>query len=103
MKHDRFIFFFESDEESESKDIFHYLDKYSDRIGEPNLVVALDSGVFSDQVFCITSSLRGALTLKMTIETMPESVHSGLGSGIVPGTFRIARQLLDRIECPKTG
>ena len=34
---------------------------------------------------------------------LTEGVHSGDASGIVPDSFRIARDLLSRIEDPKTG
>jgi len=102
IPHDKYILFFESDEETESADLFYYLDKFSDRIGQPDLTICLDSGSLSDKMLAITSTLRGILTLKMTVQTMPESIHSG-NSGIVPSTFRIARQLLDRIEDKTTG
>lgn len=39
----------------------------------------------------------------LTVKVLPEGVHSGEASGIVPSSFRIARQLLDRIEDVKTG
>lgn len=99
----RYIFFFETDEESESKDLFHYMEKYRARIGDPNIVIALDSGAPSTELFSFTSSLRGAITLQLDVQTMPQSVHSGMNSGFVPGTIRIVRQLLDRIEDTYTG
>lgn len=34
---------------------------------------------------------------------MDSSLHSGVGSGVVPDVFRILRLLLERIEDPKTG
>ena len=34
---------------------------------------------------------------------LDEGVHSGDASGVVPSSFRILRQLLDRIEDPETG
>ena len=40
-------------------------------------------------------------TLKVTV--LSEGVHSGDASGIVPSSFRIIRQLLDRIENAETG
>jgi acetylornithine deacetylase/succinyl-diaminopimelate desuccinylase-like protein len=40
-------------------------------------------------------------TLK--VEILTEAVHSGMASGIVPSSFRIIRQLLDRIENAETG
>src|SRR5256885_10222465 len=40
-------------------------------------------------------------TLK--VEILTEGVHSGDASGVVPSSFRILRQVLDRLEDSKTG
>ena len=40
-------------------------------------------------------------TLK--VEILTEGVHSGDASGLVPSSFRIMRQVLDRLEDSKTG
>jgi acetylornithine deacetylase/succinyl-diaminopimelate desuccinylase-like protein len=39
----------------------------------------------------------------LTVEVLTERVHSGAASGIVPSSFRILRQILDRIEDSRTG
>jgi acetylornithine deacetylase/succinyl-diaminopimelate desuccinylase-like protein len=39
----------------------------------------------------------------LTVRVLNEGVHSGDAGGIVPSSFRIARQLLGRIEAPDTG
>ena len=39
----------------------------------------------------------------MNVKIIKEGVHSGDASGIVPDTFRIIRELLERIEDTKTG
>jgi acetylornithine deacetylase/succinyl-diaminopimelate desuccinylase-like protein len=39
----------------------------------------------------------------LAVEVLTEGVHSGDASGIVPSSFRIARQLLSRIEEESTG
>ncbi len=36
-------------------------------------------------------------------KVLEEGVHSGDGSGIIPDSFRICRQLIDRIEDAKSG
>src|SRR5205807_7526237 len=50
-----------------------------------------------------TTSLRGVVGGVLTVEVLTEGVHSGAASGIVPSSFRILRQLLDRIEDSRTG
>jgi acetylornithine deacetylase/succinyl-diaminopimelate desuccinylase-like protein len=73
-----------------------------ERLGNPSLVVGLDSGCGNyDQLWC-TTSLRGLAGGTLRVEMLTEGIHSG-ASGIVPDSFRIARQLLNRIEDERTG
>ena len=51
----------------------------------------------------MTASLRGLVSAIVRIKVLKEGVHSGDASGIVPSSFRIARQILDRIDDSKTG
>ncbi|MFG0319844.1 MAG: M20 family metallopeptidase [Planctomycetota bacterium JB042] len=102
-KHARCVILIEGCEESGSPDLPHYIDHLSDRIGTPSLVVCLDSGCGNyEQLWC-TTSLRGNLAGDLVIEMLTEGVHSGDASGIVPSTFRVLRQLLDRVEDPVSG
>jgi hypothetical protein len=39
----------------------------------------------------------------VTVQLLQSAVHSGSGGGVVPDSFRIMRQILDRIEDPYTG
>jgi acetylornithine deacetylase/succinyl-diaminopimelate desuccinylase-like protein len=75
----------------------------AERIGKPSLVVCLDSGCGNYDQLWLTTSLRGNGVGTMTIKVLDEGVHSGDASGIVPSSFRIARQLLSRIEDEATG
>jgi acetylornithine deacetylase/succinyl-diaminopimelate desuccinylase-like protein len=72
-------------------------------LGEPSLVVCLDAecGNYS-QLWC-TTSLRGTFSGSLRIRVLREGVHSGMGTGIAPTPFRIAQQLLARLENPVTG
>ena len=103
IPHGRCIIIIEACEESGSYDLPFYIDALSDRIGRPDLVICLDSGCGNyNQLWC-TTSLRGLIGGKLSIDILTEGVHSGDASGIVPSSFRILRQLLDRIEDPATG
>ena len=93
----------ESDEESESRDLPHYLQRLKDDIGIPDYVFCLDAGVRDYTRLWTQTSLRGCLNANLKVEMLTEGVHSGDASGVVADTFRIVRQLLDRIEDPKTG
>ena len=72
-------------------------------IGSPDLVICLDSGAGNYEQFWLTTSLRGLIGCTLRVDILNEGIHSGGGSGIVPSSFRIARQLLSRIEDENTG
>ena len=103
VPHARCVVLIEACEESGSYDLPAYVDHLADRIGQPSLVVCLDSGCGNyDQLWC-TTSLRGLAGGNFTVKVLEEGVHSGDASGVVPSSFRILRQLLSRIEDEETG
>jgi acetylornithine deacetylase/succinyl-diaminopimelate desuccinylase-like protein len=93
----------ETCEESGSPDLTAYLELLSPRLGDVALVAGLDSGCGNYEQLWVTTSLRGLVGGVLTVEVLTEGVHSGNASGIVPSSFRIARQLLNRIDDPGTG
>jgi acetylornithine deacetylase/succinyl-diaminopimelate desuccinylase-like protein len=103
LPHSRIVVLIECCEESGSLDLPAYIDLLADRIGTPRLVICLDSGCGNYDQLWMTTSLRGSIVGNLTVEVLTEGVHSGDASGIVPSSFRIIRQLLDRIEDAKTG
>ncbi len=103
LPHARLLILIEFSEESGSPDLPPYLEAYSDLIGTPDLVIALDSGTGDYNRLWSTTSLRGMQSCTVTVRTLHEGVHSGIASGIVPESMSILRQLLDRLEDPATG
>ena len=103
LAHSRIVVLIECCEESGSLDLPAYIDLLADRIGTPRLVICLDSGCGNYEQLWMTTSLRGSIVGNLTVEVLTEGVHSGDASGIVPSSFRILRQLLDRIEDANTG
>ncbi len=102
IPHARCVVIIEACEESGSFDLPKHIEALGDRLGNPSLVIGLDSGCGNyDQLWC-TTSLRGLAGGTLRVEMLTEGIHSG-ASGIVPDSFRIARQLLNRIEDEKTG
>jgi acetylornithine deacetylase/succinyl-diaminopimelate desuccinylase-like protein len=93
----------ETSEESGSPDLPAYLDALRDRLGRVSLVVCLDSGCGNYDQLWLTTSLRGLASGSLEVEILTEGVHSGDASGLVPSSFRILRQVLDRLEDSKTG
>lgn len=103
IAHARCIILIESGEESGSPDLPAYIDSLAQRIGQPSLVVCLDAECGNYQQFWCTTSLRGNLIGSLRVEVLREGVHSGMASGIAPSSFRVIRQLLDRVEDAQTG
>ena len=103
LPHARCVIIIEACEESGSYDLPFYIDHLSDRIGRPGLVICLDSGCGNyEQLWC-TTSLRGLIGGVLSVAVLTEGVHSGDAAGTVASSFRIIRQLLDRIEDPRSG
>jgi acetylornithine deacetylase/succinyl-diaminopimelate desuccinylase-like protein len=93
----------EACEESGSPDLPVYLDALKPRLGQVGLVVCLDSGAGNYDQLWLTTSLRGMVSGVLKVEILSEGIHSGDASGLVPSSFRILRQVLDRLEDSKTG
>ena len=103
IPHPRIVGLIETSEESGSCDLLPYVDALKTRLGEVALVVCLDSGAGNYDQLWLTTSLRGNATGVLKVEVLTEGVHSGDASGLVPSSFRIMRQVLDRLEDSKTG
>jgi len=93
----------ETCEESGSYDLPAYIEALQARLGNVSLVVCLDSGAGNYDQLWLTTSLRGNVTGTLKVEILTEGIHSGDASGLVPSSFRILRQVLDRLEDSKTG
>ncbi len=103
IAHPRCVGLIETCEESGSYDLLPYIDALKDRLGDVSLVVCLDSGCGNYDQLWLTTSLRGNVTGVLEVQVLDEGVHSGDASGVVPSSFRIMRQLFDRIEDSNDG
>ena len=107
VAHPRIVGLIETCEESGSRDLLPYVDALREpgrnRLGDVALVICLDSGAGNYDQLWLTSSLRGMATGVLKVEILTEGVHSGDASGLVPSSFRIMRQVLDRLEDSATG
>ena len=101
--HGRLVVMIETYEESGSPDLAAYVEHLEAIIATPDLVVCLDSGAGDDRRLWLTTSLRGLVEIVLTVAVLDEGVHSGEASGVVPSSFRILRQLLDRVEEVESG
>lgn len=103
IEHGRCMILIETCEESGSYDLPYYIDALGDRLGQPDLVICLDSGCGSYDRLWLTTSLRGLVAGNLNVDVLTEGVHSGDASGIVPCSFRFIRQLLARLEDADSG
>jgi hypothetical protein len=51
-----------NEEGGTEEDLIYYMKSYSDLIGDPNVVICLDSDAFRDDTLVISSSLRGCIS-----------------------------------------
>ena len=98
IPHGRCVLLIEGCEESGSYDLPHYVDHLAARIGTPELVICLDAECGNYEQLWITNSLRGLLPGVLDVRVLREGQHSGAAGGIVPSSFRLLRQVLERIE-----
>jgi acetylornithine deacetylase/succinyl-diaminopimelate desuccinylase-like protein len=103
LAHPRIVGLIETCEESGSPNLLQYVDVLRARLGDVGLVICLDSGAGNYDQLWLTTSLRGVATGVLKVEILTEGVHSGDASGLVPSSFRIMRQVLDRLEDSATG
>lgn len=99
----RIVLIIEFSEESGSPDLIPHCEKFADVIGSPDLIVCLDAGGANYDQMWVNTSLRGLLTGILSVQVLEEGAHSGGASGIIPSSFRIATQLVSRVENPETG
>ena len=93
----------ETEEESGSPNLMNLLEHAKDAIGKPDYMFCLDSGAFDYNKLWVTSSLRGVAMADLTVQAAKGGYHSGEVGGVVPETFRVVRNLLDRLDDTKTG
>lgn len=99
----RVVMLIECSEESGSPDLPAYMKALSEQIGKPELIIALDSMCGNYDQLWTTTNLRGNLLGTLKVQVLTEGVHSGAASGIVPSSFRVLREVLDRVENSNTG
>jgi acetylornithine deacetylase/succinyl-diaminopimelate desuccinylase-like protein len=103
LAHSRCVLLIEGCEESGSYDLPHYVEALGERIGDVDLVVCLDAECGNYDQLWVTTSLRGMLPGVLSVEVLSEGQHSGAAGGIVPSSFRLLRQLMERVENAASG
>ena len=75
----------------------------TDQLGNPDMVVVMDSGGPDYDHVWMTEALRGLVSGTLSVKVSHEGIHSGNSGGSIPSSFRIQRILLDRVEDSGTG
>ncbi len=101
--HARCVILIEASEESGSPDLEAHLDALHDHLGSVELMICLDSGALTYDRLWVTTSLRGIVVADVTVHVLEQGQHSGSASGVVPSSFRILRQLIERLEDSSSG
>ena len=103
MPHPKCTLLIETCEESGSFDLPPYLEDLSDQLGNPDMIVVMDSGGPDYEHIWMTEALRGLVSGTLSVKGAHEGIHSGNSGGSIPSSFRIMRILLDRVEDAITG
>ena len=103
VPHPRCTMIIETCEESGSFDLPPYLDALTEQLGNPDMVVVLDSGGPDYDHIWMTEALRGLVSGTLSVKVSHEGIHSGNSGGSIPSSFRIQRILLDRVEDSSSG
>lgn len=101
LSHPKIVIILEGSEESGSFDFGSYLPLID--VQDIDIVVALDCFSLSYDRLWVTNSTRGILVCDLKVEVLTEGVHSGDASGIVPDSFRILRNFLNKFENSENG
>ena len=93
----------ETCEETGHDDLSYCLTSLASRCGHVSLRCGLDGSAGDYDRLWATTSFRGMVAATLCVEILENGVHSGTASGIVPDSFSLVRQLLDRFENSRTG
>ncbi|GAB3294993.1 dipeptidase [Pseudoclavibacter terrae] len=88
--------FIEGEEENGSRSFSDFLAKHRAALGADAIIVA-DSDNPSTTTPGLTVSLRGNVTMKVTVRTLGHASHSGMLGGAVPDAMLAAVRLLDTL------
>lgn len=88
--------FIEGEEENGSRSFAAFLEKHSAALGADAIIVA-DSDNPSTTIPGLTVSLRGNVTMKVTVRTLGHASHSGMLGGAVPDAMLATVRLLDTL------
>lgn len=91
------VLFVEGEEEYGSPSFANFVRAYAQELASDVIIVA-DSGNWSTDMPALTTSLRGVVTVHVTVRTLDHAVHSGMFGGAIPDATMALTQLLARLH-----
>ena len=76
------VLFWETDEESGSKDLLQHLKNNKDLVGDTHTLICLDSGTYNYNFFCLTTALRGVVNYDLRVDYLESSQSSSMFSNV---------------------
>ncbi|MCS7166951.1 MAG: M20/M25/M40 family metallo-hydrolase [Gemmatales bacterium] len=86
----------EGEEEVGSQNLMGFLKEHQERLRADVLVVT-DTENLDTQTPCITTSLRGIITLKVEVRALERPLHSGMAGGLAPDAALALNAILARL------
>ena len=87
------VLFVEGEEEAGSPSFDSFLEAYKHQLSADVIIVA-DSTNFTAEIPALTVSLRGNVTINVTVRTLDHALHSGMFGGAVPDAFLAFNRLV---------
>lgn len=103
VDHPRILGLIETAEECGSTDLPHWLEVLKNELSDVRLLIALDSSIADYERLWVCTSFRGMAQANLRVSVLNKAVHSGRAAGLVPDSFMVMRELLNRIEDSRNG
>jgi acetylornithine deacetylase/succinyl-diaminopimelate desuccinylase-like protein len=87
------VLFVEGEEEAGSPSFDSFLAEFKEELAADVIIVA-DSTNFTAEIPALTVSLRGNVTLNVTVRTLDHALHSGMFGGAVPDAYMAFNQMI---------
>lgn len=87
------VVFIEGEEEVGSPSFKNFLEEHKDVL-DADVIIVADSGNWTTDVPAVTSSLRGVVTMDVTVRVLEHAVHSGMFGGPVLDAVTLAARLI---------
>lgn len=81
-----FVLFVEGEEEAGSPSFEAFLETYKEQL-KADVIIVADSTNYTAETPALTVSLRGNVTINVTVRTLDHALHSGMFGGAVPDAF----------------